>query len=307
MLHQYELISTRLLPNVSTQPISSTAITCIRSGSDWKNSVIRPVGNIFKSEKTDIWQYWGFFRNVRLRKKTKFLRTYNDAPEDAIIHEKRLLFTPSFLRTAFELRYYGGLFQIPKTLTVFPILPWDSKTFELCEEGDIEAFKQALSRREISPLARNQSGGTLLHLASECCNAELCSLLIQLDVDPNHIDDWGGKALYLANYSSVFQMDTIRILATAQDDLTFEDLSYVFDDQFSGSHEIEDFLLSTYGFLEKVDYTSKEGISLLGVALRNYGSGRREWGTSIRKWLRRKADIHARSLPKRVSRGECVL
>ena len=276
--------------------MSSATFTSIRSGSKWKNLDTRPI----KSEETDIWQHRGSFGHVRLRKKIKFLGTHNDIPEDTISHqEKCLLFISSFLRMAFELRYCGGLFQVLKTFTFFPIFPLESKAFDLCTQGDIEAFKQALSRREISPLAIDQFGKTLLHYASEHSSAELCLLLIQLGVDPNHIDDYGGKALHQANFGFGSQLDTIRILATAQDDLTSEDLSYVFDDQFSGSHEIENFLLSVYGFSDNVNCAGKGDISLLGVALHYYGLGNREWGTSTRKWLRRKTDIHARKLPSR--------
>ena len=295
-MHQFELISTWLLPNVSTQRNSSTTVRSIRSGSEWKNPSIRPTDYIFNSGKIDIWQRWGLFGRTRLRKKAISLGTCGNPPEVVISQEKCLLFIPSFLRTAFELRYYGAFPQIPRTLTFFPVLPHDAAEFQLCRPQHMEAFKQALSRREISPFALSNSGETLLHIASGFNHAELCSLLIRIGVDPDHTDVIGNKALHSVKHFPGSVVDTMRVLATAQDELTLHDLACVFGFFFEGSPESAGFLLSAYGSPNGVDWAEVSDFSLLRTALREYGNGRREWDTWIRKWLPYEADIHSRRL-----------
>ena len=160
----------------------------------------------------------------------------------------------------------------------------------------MDTFKQALSRREISPFARSEQGNTLLHYASICNHAELCSLLIQFGVDPNHTNIIGNKALHQVKFGSGSLVDTMRVLATAQDDLTLHDFARIFEGFFEGSPESADFLLSAYGYPDEIDWREISDFSLLRTATRMYGSGKREWDTWIRKLLLNEADIHS-SLP----------
>ena len=266
------------------------------SRSQWKNPGPRPTDHIIKSKETDIWRYWGFFGRIILREKTKFLRTNGNTPEEIINQEKCLLFISSFLRKAFELRYHGWVFQLPRTLTSFPLISSWVEVSNLCKRGHIDLFYQALSRGELPLFARDEWGRTLLHTGSQCGNAEVCQLLIRLGVDPDHTDISGRKAMHLVNDRDV---NTMRIVAAAQDDLTPEDLFQVFNSPWSASPETTDLLLSLYGFSDEINCADGLGFSPLDRALCEYGSGRREWATLIRRLLRHKVDIHARgfSLP----------
>ena len=277
------------------------------------NLCVRPKGSVpgtmshdhtytVRTKETDNWLYCGLFGTVKLRKKTKLVGTRRNTPEKAISEEKRLLYVPSFLRMALELRYDTGFSQVPKSLSFVQILSehfmWE--TLEMCYPGNMEPFTQALSQREFSPFARSESGRTWLHMAANN-NSDLCSLLIKIGVDPTQTDDFGAKALHQVCIPSHSQANTMRALTTCQDDISAEDLSLLLDDYFGGSPECIDLLLSTYSYSDEIYHACIQDFSLLGIAIREYGSGNMDWGSSIRKWLRRKPDVHTRSLSSKVT------
>lgn len=138
-------------------------------------------------------------------------------------------------------------------------------------------------------------------MAAAFYNPDLCSLLVKIGVDPTQTDDYGAKALHQVCMPEPFQADTMRVLTTRQDDISAEDLSLLWDDRFSGSPECVDLLLSTYCYSDEIYHASIQDFSLLGIAVREYGSGEMDWGSSIRKWLRRKPDVHTRSLSSKIT------
>ena len=259
-----------------------------------------------RTKETVNWLYCGLFGTVKLCKKTKLIGTRRNTLEKAIIEEKRLLYVPSFLRMALELRYDTGFSQVSKSLSFVQVL---SENFmrEMCYSGNMEPFTQALSQRRFSPFAKSEHGRTWLHMAAAYDNPDLCSLLVKIGVDPTQTDDYGAKALHQACNSRPSQADTIRILTTWQDDISAEDLSLLWDDWFSGSPECIDLLLSTYSYSDEIFHASIQDFSLLGIAVREYGSGNMDWGSSIRKWLRCKPDVHTRSLSSKINLPRGIL
>ena len=253
-----------------------------------------PHNYIVQAKEIDTRLYCGLFGTVKLRKTTQFVETRRNTPAKAISEEKRLLYVPSFLRMTLELRYDRGFSLVPKSLHFVQVLSEDFM-WEMCFPGNMEHFTQALSRGRFSPFARSETGRTWLHLAGACDNPELCSLLVKIGVDPAQMDDNGAKALHEVCNPSSSQVDTMRVLATWQDHISAEDFPLLFDDSFSGSPECVDLLLSTYSYSDETFHASIQDFSLLRIAVREYGSGDTNWGSSIRKWLRRKPDIHTRS------------
>ena len=248
-----------------------------------------------RTKETDNRLYCGLFGTVKLRKKSKLVGTHRNTSEEEITKEKRLLYVPSFLRIALELRYDAAFSQVPISLSFVQILSEDFM-WEMSDYGHMEPFTQALSHRRFSPFARSERGRTWLHMAAANDNPELCSLLVKIGVDSSQSDDEGAKALHQVCNPWPSQADTMRVLTTGQDDISAEDLSLLLDDSFSGSPECVDLLLSTYSYSDETFHASIQDFSLLGIALREYGSGNMDWGSSIRKWLRRKPDVHTRSV-----------
>ena len=201
---------------------------------------------------------------------------------------------PDIASVLLELRYDIGFFQVPKSLNFIQVLSEDFM-LEMSVSRNLEPFTQALSRGKFSPFARSENGRTWLHMAGAYTNPGLCSLLVKIGVDPTQTDNYGAKAIHQVNIAGDSQADTMRVLATWQDDISAEDLSLLLNDWYSGSPECVDLLLSTYSYSDETFHASVQDLSLLGIAVREYGSGNTDWGSSIRKWLRRKPDIHTRS------------
>ena len=259
-----------------------------------------------QTKEKENWLYRGLFGTVKLRKKSKLVKTCRNTQEKEISEEKRILCVPSFLRIALELRFDAVFSQVPRSLSFVQVLSEDFME-EICYPGNMELFTQALSHARFSPFARSESGRTWLHIAAAYNNPELCSLLVNIGVDSSQTDNYGAKALHQVICLWPSQADTMRVLATGQGDISAEDLPLLLDDSFSGSPECVDLLLSTYTYSDETFQASIQDFSLLGIAVREYGSGNRDWGSSIRKWLRRKPDLHTRSLSSKGPQRHGVL
>lgn len=98
-----------------------------------------------RTKQTDTWLYRGLFGTVKLGKKTKLVGTRGNTPEKAISEEKCVLYVPSFLRMALELRYDAGFSHVPKSLSFVQVLS-DNFMEEMCCWRTMEPFTQALSQ-----------------------------------------------------------------------------------------------------------------------------------------------------------------
>ena len=204
---------------------------------------------------------------ITVRKKIRYLEGKNLLPEQALDEESCLSFVPHMSSSTVELRLTEGFLQLPKSLSLFPVISDHDRFYEWCRPENIDAFKGALSRREVSPYSRNRWGESLLHMAVWHDNAELCSLLIQLGVDVDHIDDSGGKALHLISDGNC-QVSTARIILSMTYDITLEDLDLSFSILDRESIEAAELLLSAY----ESQYDSNRGKYLfVSAALRGFG------------------------------------
>ena len=135
----------------------------------------------------------------------------------------------------------------------------------------------------------------MLHAASEYNKADLCLLLIQMGVDPDHTDNKGCKALYYNRNREEFgesPVDTARVLATAQDHLATEDISESGVDHRQGlPHRTELLWAMGRSSIKGNDWET----FFLRLALRYHGSDGMHWGSLIRKLVGYNADIHART------------
>ena len=59
--------------------------------------------------------------------------------------------------------------------------------------GDIQGLQLAFSLGTVSPFARDDYGMTMLHYAASTRRFGLCSLLLQLGVDPGQMAIWGKQ------------------------------------------------------------------------------------------------------------------
>ncbi|KAL8716421.1 MAG: hypothetical protein Q9220_000328 [cf. Caloplaca sp. 1 TL-2023] len=239
--------------------------------------------------------YWGIFGHIQTRRKNISLGISSRNLEDVISQETTVTLVPSLIHQGFEFRYCKSSGQLSRSLSCFPILSSSAEVFSWCSEGNTGRFKNALSHGLVSPFARDKQGNTLLHYASQYCRIEFCSLLIHLGVDADHIADNGKKAMhepwgYIGQQHTL--TDTLRVLTTAQGDVTSDDISLFFK-QFYGPVEAADFLLSTHAAPQNIDSEGEMERPPLSLALQEYVRGRREWSPFIRKLLRLGADIHA--------------
>lgn len=146
------------------------------------------------SRETSSLAYRGLFGNVRVQRNSRFLARFPRSraiSKKAIAEEIKIVVAPSFLSKAFEMRYINSLSRISRTLNVYPTMKAYSRPFMMCREGDLQGLQIAFSNRSISPFVVDQYGLTLLHYAGSTSQTELCSLLLQLGVDPDQTTDRG--------------------------------------------------------------------------------------------------------------------
>ena len=130
---------------------------------------------------------------------------------------KCLLLRLFWTRKAFEFRFSSGTGHLLPTLRWYQVLPSDSLYFDMCRQGRLEDFRNALVRNKVSPFAVSGKNATFLHFAAEESRSQICKLLIQLNVDPTFKDNWGFEALdrircYSSCRISTQWQDTVRTL-----------------------------------------------------------------------------------------------
>ena len=291
-LHQIELVATRPSQDTSIQHANLATCTSVSNSAKPRDLVASRENSILRAKETDIWRYQTLFGEFRLRKKVMFLETSGYGPEKALSEESCLSFVSYLLHTAFELRSCEGFSKVPRSLSVFPVIQDSWIFYKWCFPENTEAFKQALSRRELSPYSRDEFGQTFLHRAIRSNNPELCSLLIQIGVDINHRDNDGRKALLGILAGRECKANIVRTLIKANCDIELEDLYYVFSDQYWGSPEAAELLFSACDVSSDTDLVDNWSFSFLTVALREFGVGISRWETWIRRLLHCKEDIH---------------
>ena len=253
-----------------------------------KSSAVIPKSSHIRTKETETWAYQGWFGYVTARSKTKSLQS-EQGSETEVSQERSIVIASNFIRKAFEIRYCGNFGLLPKSLSCFPVLPATSDVFLWCRRGDVDSLIDALTRREVSPLVRDEGGQTLLHHAAS--HLDLCRLLIRLGVDPDHIDTYGWKAMHnIGRYES--QLDTLRLLTT--EEFTLHDLSRssVFWSFTPISPEALDFLLSAYSFPGELRQKGALEMPPLIAALTWFGAGEKKFESLIRKFLRQGFDVH---------------
>ena len=298
--HQLQIVTTQHQTKVAARSACSTVVAVVNDNDHLQitDLAANKKSQILRSEETSVLTYWGVFGSIMIRRKAKFLGNSRSGQEAAISQETSVLLRPSFVCKAFELRYRGNFGILPNTLSYFPVLPGHAKVFKWCEDGRIEDLKNAFSRREISPFVQNEKGETLLHYASNFYRGDLCLLLIQLGIDPNHVSIRGDKALYkICKYRFLgireeSAVDTMKVLTSAQDEVTSDDV-FIILQRYVGSFEALDYLLSTFVNTADMLRSSDMARPPLSMALWHYGLGFKEWGGFIRKLIQLGADIHA--------------
>ena len=267
-----------------------TDITADTDSLEIKSSAVTPRNSHIRTKETRIWAYQGWFGYVTVGSKTKSLQS-EQGPEAEVSQERNILIASKFIRKAFEIRYCGNFGLLPKILSCFPVLPSTSDVFLWCRRGDVDSLKDAFTRREVSPLVRDEWGQTLLHHAAR--HLDLCRLLIRLGIDADHIDTMGWKAMHnlsLTEYES--QLDNLRLLTT--EEFTLDDLSInlMLLCYTAESPKALDFLLSAYPFPDELRQKGALIASPLIVALRWLGAGEIKFEGLIRKCLRQGFDVH---------------
>ena len=287
---------------VSGQTASQQATKSSSCGSKSTRPLTWSTESILHSQAIDVWQYCGFFGRVKLRKKITFLKNHGCTSDEMINQEKRLLFKLPFLRADFELQYRGGFLQVPSSICFYPVMSdgdWN-ELYNGCGAWDMDTWRKIFGLQIISPFARDIDGHTILHAASSASNDELCQLLIQLGVDPDHTNTSGAKALWQS-----WDLETMRVIATAQDDFNLEDLPVLFEERPRYFHGAVRLLWSMCKSSYVVGGLDEWATFFLNISLRAYGLDEErstEWTPLVQELLRYGADVHARSLPSQATR-----
>ena len=143
------------------------------------------------SKVTGSRSYHGWLGDVRIQSSSRFLAPSSQSrgvsSKKVVAEEKRVLIVLSFVRKIYEFRYNGSLGRVSRALNIYPILLANSSIFMKCRAGDIQGLQSAFSLGVVSPYVRDQYGMTLLHYAASTRQSELCTLLLQLGVDPDQM------------------------------------------------------------------------------------------------------------------------
>ena len=237
--------------------------------------------------------YWGLFGSAYFKTKSTSL-CLPQQEETQIFREKTFTIHPWFLQRAIEVRYQRDGGRVSRSLRYHPILPYDSKVFKICINGDLEGFKKALIRNEVPISGQLSDGSSLLHCACINANAELCLLLIQLGVDPGHVNILGATALEIfsifANRQGSCVETTIRLLGSSQANLTEKNIDRCLE-CYEGPPEGLECILSPDVYPVELDWHHLPLKTLL-TAIHLFSRDATEWTNLVRKIVRLSADLH---------------
>ncbi len=104
------------------------------------------------------------------------------------------------------MRYINSLGRVSRTLNVYPTLEYCSPPFVMCIEGDLQGLQKMLSNRTVSPFVMDWQGMTLLHYAALGFQTEVCSMLLQIGLDPDQTANWGSIIGTFASYLGLLQL-----------------------------------------------------------------------------------------------------
>ena len=260
---------------------TSTLMACGRERG--RRNVIRAIS------RTKIYQ--GFFGHIYVMKRTTYLSGKQEGATP-IGEEAVYLLHPSFLRAIIEIHQVGIGGKLSRSLRYCPILPNDFGIFKICRDGDLEGFRQALTRQEVPLDAQMWNGYTLLHLASSSGNSELCSLLIELGVDTSHEDIFGRKAFVIFSDSSHrFKYDVeamVRLLILSQEHVEEHDISNFLDYYWGPLEGIECLLSPDFSQIELNQRISL----LLHWVIEEFTWDPPLWTNLVRKIIRKAEDLH---------------
>ena len=107
--------------------------------------------------------YKGFLGYIRIQSKMKYLRPKRGSDKQAIVRQWSTFIAPAFIGVCLEMRLLKSYGQVSKSLRWFPTMAADSQYFKMCENGDLKALQEALSRREVSTFIVNDRGQSLIH------------------------------------------------------------------------------------------------------------------------------------------------
>lgn len=180
--------------------------------------------------------------------------------------------------------------------------------FEMCSTGDMSALQSALSRREISLCARDESGGTLLHFAAIAENFEICSFLLQLGANPDQRNFDGSTPfhmLVMISSAERSRLDCLRLLIEAQLDVTEEDLNWFYM-LYSGPPEAAEIIFAYDTDFNPIPSRRNARTTALHMALRHLVRGSEQWYGMTRRLLRTKLNIHAQDRRRRSALDEVL-
>lgn len=237
--------------------------------------------------------YQGFFGHICLKKKTTHLSGKQEGTTP-ISEEVEYLLHPSFLRVAIEIHQVkiGG--KLSRSLRYCPILQGDLEIFNICQNGDLEGFRQALTRQEVPIHAQDQGGWTLLHMACLGGNLELCSLLIELGVDASPEDIFGRKALHIfsnkSNRWNHFVEAMVRLMILGQEHVEEHDIIH-FSDCYIGPPEGIECMLSPDNYPTEIDWRRLPLPHLVKI-VRRFAMDVPGWTNLVQKMVRQAEDLH---------------
>lgn len=274
-------------------------------------------------EEHVIW-YSGMFGNMTIRKRTKHSQPANAVAKakTPLVSETAWIFRPTFLGRALQVSYVQSLGYISRSLRVYPMLSSQNSIFRMCRLGDLSGLQTALAEKRVSPFVTDFRGRTLLHHAAQSHRSEVCTWLLQVGLDADSVDHLGLKSLQAARYVLVSNhtvpvkdiVDTYRVLARNQDDVSAHDLSRLILWDSSPPDGVD--ILISHSSLQYECFVPTDLLDhppLLAIALRFYtrsfflnnipnlkGSGTqalsaqepRRWNPLIGRLIHKGADLH---------------
>lgn len=162
--------SRTLIESVNKQYQFETATGVIRSGIP-QTLHSRPQGPKHSESSLDqkktVARYHGILGSARIDRKTKGSATLSCSQatgQDILVKETSIMVTPRFLRRRFEIFLKNHLGQISRTLSVYPVVSWQSSFFQMCRDGDIVGIQVALDEGGLTPFVLDEHGFTALHV-----------------------------------------------------------------------------------------------------------------------------------------------